>query len=96
MIWDMLRLLLDKSWSNWISWVESGVITLLIHNPIDVVGSGCVGFLAPCNLVGLIVLVIVPGVLSLRVWGNVGSAITYWVDSLLSQSWGSWISWVES
>ena len=57
--------LLSESWS---SWVESGVWSLLIDNPVEVIGGGDVGLLAPGDFVGLVVLAISPCVVSLSVW----------------------------
>jgi len=59
------------------------MVSLLINDPVDVVGSGCVSLLAPGDFVGLIVLIIIPGVLSLGVWRDVGFAVAYWVNSLI-------------
>ena len=94
--WEIceLVLLLGKS-GGWGSWVESGSWALAVLNPIEVVGSGDVSLLRPGDLVGLIVLLVGPGVVSLEVWGDVRVAILNWVDLLLGKS-SSWGSWVES
>ena len=63
----LLLLLLSKN-GGWISWVDSGVDTLLIDNPVEGVWCGSVSLLAPLNLIGLVVLGIVPGMVSLGVW----------------------------
>ena len=63
----LLLLLLSKN-GGWISWVDSGVDTLLIDNPVERVWCGSVSLLAPLDLIGLVVLGIVPGMVSLGVW----------------------------
>ena len=62
-----LVLVLGKS-RSWGSWVESRGWALTILNPIEVVGSSDVGLLGPGDLVGLVVLLVSPGVVSLEVW----------------------------
>ena len=91
---NWVDLLLGES-RSWGSWVESGSWALAVLNPIEVVGSGDVSLLRPGDLVGLIVLLVGPGVVSLEVWGDVRVAILNWVDLLLGKS-SSWGSWVES
>ena len=79
MVLNMLSL--DKSW------IESRVISLLVFNPIEGVWCSGVGLLAPFDLIRLVVLSIVPGMVSLGVWGDVRAAISNWIDSLLNKSW---------
>lgn len=62
------------------------------------VSGSSVGLLAPCHLIGLVVLLVSPRVVSLRVWADVGLAITYWVDSLLnkrSRELQRLLSWIQ-
>ena len=91
----------------WLTIVESGVKRLLVHNVVNMVTGGGVGVGGPGDLIGLIKLPVVPGVIPLNVWGDVGRAISYWVDSLhvssssLCESLGSislvlWLTVVES
>lgn len=68
--------------------------SLLIDNPINVIGGGGISLSTPSDFIRLIVLSIVPGMVSLGVWANVRFAVTHWVDSLLSE--GCCILWVES
>ena len=77
--WDVSLSLLGKGSCS--SWCKSSTI---VGNPIDMIGSGGVGLSTPCNLVGLVVLSIVPCMVSLGVWRDVGCAIPYWVDFSLS------------
>ena len=55
--------LLGKGTSS--SWCKSSTI---VGNPVDVVSSGGVGLSTPGNLVGLVVLGIVPSMVSLGIW----------------------------
>ena len=54
--------------------------SLLVLEPVDVVSGGCIGLLAPLDFVGNVMLGIVPGVVSLGVWGDVGVAVLNWID----------------
>ena len=47
---------------------------------INMVSSGGVGLRTPCDLIGLVVLSIVPGVVSLSIWINVRVAILDWIS----------------
>ena len=86
--WNVL--LLGKSHSS--SWGESSSI---VGNPIDVIGSSGVGFSTPGDLVGLVMLLLSPSMVSLRVWGDVRSTILHWVDHSLSLCKSSWkLKWV--
>ena len=76
--------LLGKDSSSW------GKSTSIIGNPVEVVSGGGVGLSTPGNLVRLVVLGIVPGMVSLSVWGDVGCAISNWIDSLLGKDSSSW------
>ena len=70
------------------SWIESGVISLFVFDPVKGVWCGGIGLTTPLNLIRLIVLGIVPSMVSLGVWGDVGSAVSNWVDhpSFLSKN----------
>ena len=61
------------------------MLTLLVDNPIEGVWCSGVGLLAPFDLIRLVVLSIVPGMVSLRVWGNVRLAVLNWIDHSLSK-----------
>lgn len=63
MVWDKFGLLLSKDSS--ILWVKSRVCTLFIDNPVNVVTSGSVGLSTPGDFVRLVMLIIVPGMISL-------------------------------
>jgi hypothetical protein len=65
------------------SWVESGVISLLVDNPVEVIGRSDVGLLGPLDFVRLVVLAIGESVVSLGVWGDVGVAVLDWIDGLI-------------
>ena len=77
--------LLSKN-CGWISWEESRVDSLTILNPIERVWCGGVGFPTPLDLIGLVVLGIVPGMVSLGVWCDVGGAVSNWVDLFMHLS----------
>ena len=56
------------------------MLALTVLDPVDVISSGGIGLLGPGDLVGLIVLLVSPRVISLEVWGDVGVAVLHWVD----------------
>jgi len=90
-IWNVSLSLLSKNSSSW------GKSATIVGNPVKVVSGGGVSLSTPGHLVGLVVLGIVPGMVSLSVWGDVGSAITNWVDLLLSLNKSFWKNqWVLS
>ena len=55
----------------WLTIVESGVERLLVDNVVDVVTGGGIGVSRPGDLIGLVILPVVPGVVPLDVWGDV-------------------------
>ena len=82
---------LGKSHSS-SSWSKSSSI---IGNPINVVSGGRIGLSTPGYLVGLVMLLFSPSVISLGVWGDVGSAVLHWIDHSLSLCKSSWkLKWV--
>jgi len=101
-IWDddgvslnsILFLLLSKGTRISSSWNQSRWGFIL--NMINMVSSGGVGLSTPLDLIGVIVLLISPGVVSLAVWSNVGLAVFSWIGSLnlLDKSWGKSSSFI--
>jgi hypothetical protein len=61
------------------SWVESGVWSLLVDNPVEVISRSDVGLLGPCDFVRFVVLCIGPRMVSLGVWGDVRVAVFGWI-----------------
>jgi len=54
--------LLSKSGSSW------GESSTIVGNPVNMISSSGVGLSAPGNLIGLVVLGIVPRMISLGIW----------------------------
>lgn len=77
----MSPFLLCKS-SSWSSWVKSGVRSLLIDDPVEMISGGDIGLLAPLDLIRNVMLSIVEGVISLSVWGDVRMAVLHWINLL--------------
>jgi hypothetical protein len=54
--------------------------SLLVDNPVEVIGRGDVGLLGPSDFVRLVMLIIGKGMVSLGVWRDVGVAVLHGID----------------
>ena len=91
MIVEWNPFLLGKDSSSW------GKSATIVGDPVEVVSGGGVGLSTPLHLVGLVVLGIIPSMVSLSVWSDVGCAVSNWINLLLSLGKGFWKNqWVLS